>query len=1198
MGTIVSCQRIEQLEENESFPDYIPGEGVYGRVPILMSAVLPEFEAETKAMGKIPTIESLHLVIFDELGMFVEMAKAEIIGYPVMDNETSNYTQNFKVTLTLTDQPRTVHFIANCPIDQIAYGHEASIIGNLYVENGETAYWSRAELEHIRVMHDPVVGEDGAIHYHPCDDIKNSLQKVHMLRNYAQIMVEDGTVSNDSFELVGYSVYNTIDIGTVAPYNNKHPEHPFQCFVNWEETGADDYGKPYTYERLYALGYEGHALSKALLNQQLPVDENEDYIWYPRPDENGNKTVPFFMYERKVSVMTDEEEKWRESPPHVIVWAKWNGKDTYYKFDLVYNIMDPNDPTKISEIKYYNILRNFLYHFTIKNVTGPGYNTPEEAIDGTTSNNLAGSTTTSKLPEVSVGGSSLAVSYTTITLVDEGEIDFKFKYEVNDVVNNDAVTLVNSDGTDIKTGPVISNCIISGSDINDETSWDDYRNVSLRINVPGKTVEEQVVELKTGDALLTRKVRFILRQRFNMIVECDPRISYGLDVPQVVTIKLPPGLTEDLFPLTLNLEVKGLTLYPDVDVENNHLPVQTGASTIEGKNQNSFYFTKTILTYTEYMNSLEKDANNYRLVKTYWKTNSVNNASRIYVSNPYFNQNSAAWTNVNYAFSGEEVTTQNISKGLDRDVTIKFTMDAGDESSTTRNVTVRLDGLRNPTDDENDDESIMVIKPNASSGNVTVTGSGNAKTVTITGLKTTTLESKVGFTLDHDDYQLGKATSGERLDNAFNGAFDKTKVDATAGVDVNYTFNIPTLFEDMVVHVTLDGLVPQNNETRLVEVESYGSIKKYTFEPTEIGTYTLQLETANKEPSVCSITLETNPEYYYPTVTSTLNQAMREFAGLTISNVKQGTGRPVTVTFVMANDDANYANKDIRVSLVGMKRNGTEASFTVNTGDNTAVERNGRTITLKNIVTTSPKDDLSITIAGDDYLPKTVTLIGRQPGQFTNVALSPTALGASAGEDVTLTFSSDDLVDGMTVTLELDGLAPKAGTLSTKAATEYTYTVSGTGMQTVVLETTESTTSSRTCSVKLKAAGFEDSEEVTVVQSNGISLLNKNYTITLKLNHSQPQNYTVTTTITADDSTVITNGSTTEKSYTGNNQPYTFTINLENVSISQAKETTRITITSVCTRSSTYTFTKTYTINELVKLFNGKDSAIIDLGQK
>ena len=75
----------------------------------------------------------------------------------------------------------------------------------------------------------------------------------------------------------------------------------------------------------------------------------------------------------------------------------------------------------------------------------------------------------------------------------------------------------------------------------------------------------------------------------------------------------------------------------------------------------------------------------------------------------------------------------------------------------------------------------------------------------------------------------------------------------------------------------------------------------------------------------------------------------------------------------------------------------------------------------------------------------------------------------------------------MKVTLELDGLKPIGTTLETRAATSYVYTVRGTGKQTITLVTTESTSTTKTCSAKLKAeegSGFEDSELLSVVQSN------------------------------------------------------------------------------------------------------------------
>ena len=230
IGTIASCQRPELVEE---IPSFEPGSGVYGKVPIVFRATFPGvIEPNTKVMDHTPDINSFHLVVFDENGMFVEVAQAVTNGEPITNNGR-DYEQEFTVILTLSDQPRIIHFIANCPVDQIAYGHEASIIGNMYVENGETAYWSRAEVPHIQILDEVFNPEDGTEHFHPCPHLQNHLEHIHLLRNFAEILVEDKTGDKDPFQLLGFSVYNTIDRGTIAPYNNKNQK--FQCFVDEEE---------------------------------------------------------------------------------------------------------------------------------------------------------------------------------------------------------------------------------------------------------------------------------------------------------------------------------------------------------------------------------------------------------------------------------------------------------------------------------------------------------------------------------------------------------------------------------------------------------------------------------------------------------------------------------------------------------------------------------------------------------------------------------------------------------------------------------------------------------------------------------------------------------------------------------------------------------------------------------------------------
>lgn len=862
MGTVVSCQAPEMVEDEPKFEN---GIGVYGRVPIMFTATIPSSGPATKAMDHEPDIHSFHLVIFDENGMFVEVAQAELVGDAVMDENSREYKQQFKVVVTLSDQPRIIHFIANCPVDQIAYGHEASIIGNMYVENGETAYWSRAEVPHIQVVDEVYDSGTETEHFHPCEHLKDHLEHVHLLRNFAEILVEDHTGDTDPFKLMGFSVYNTIDRGTVAPYNNKNQE--FQCFVDEEEAAA---GREviYDYDELMGLPfpYEGHALSSALLNQNMPTRDGE-YIWYGPDLTNPSKEQEhFFMYERKVSVRTDEEDKWRESPPHVIVKAKYGEQECYYKFDLVYNIIgkDPDGNDIVTDIKYFHILRNFLYHFQIKNVHSPGYKTVEEAIKGITSNNLAGSTTTSGLKEVAVGMNRISVSFTDTTIVNSGPVHFRYKYEPNydqaDATPENSspyVNLLDADGNPLAAnGDVIESHAVAGKDIQGG-ELDGYRDVVFNIKEPGDQIMEQVVTVKPQDVQLTRRIRFILRKKLKMTVECEPRIKSGINVEQYVKIRIQPGLTEDMFPLHLAIETEDLSLSPDA--EKNSIPVVTGKSTISSKNgKKSFYFDYVIESYDDYNNSelFPRDEDNYRIINTYWRTSCMDNASTVYVTNKYFDTENASdsWTNVRYAFSNVAVSTQNIPKGTDRDVAITFTKDASDNQQ--RQVTVTLDG--------------MTYNGNTT---FTVTVPANQSTYTVNGLKTTSVDGKVGFTLDAADYQLAPAISGERVGNRFeNVGFNPGSVDIQAGIPVNYNFTIPAYYDGMEVNVTLDGLAPADDEARLeAPADGRSAIKSYIFRPTGAGDQTLKLKTQNKEESICYVTIEAE-NYYYETVTTPLYQ--------------------------------------------------------------------------------------------------------------------------------------------------------------------------------------------------------------------------------------------------------------------------------------------------------------------------------------
>jgi hypothetical protein len=654
--------------------------------------------------------------------------------------------------------------VANCPVDQVVYGHETSIIGNMFVDRNnsegattqyETSYWARIEVPHILVKEEKVE-QDGneKIVVSLDDDIKDKFMHVPLLRNYAEITVTDKT--NDTFYFEGFTVYNLLNRGTIAPYNSNTQQ--FQSFTYLDESGAI---ANYSYPDMLKKGYEGHALTSAKLIT--------DFIRYDKDDvevvEGGKKVgdikiyksgVPFYVYERKVSVMTDEEEKWRESPPHIIIKGKYNGGKAvtddsptyYYKMDLVYTEKNVQGN---EEIKYYNILRNFQYQFNITAVHDVGYKSLDEAVAGAAGNNISGSSSTSKLTNISDNKGRLWVSYTDITLVTNDAVSFMYRYMPN-YYDSKQQNYQKVDNTEVYfeniVGDVITKIEVADADITGGT-WDGYREVTIYVKEPEDIIHQQILLLKTKNAHLNRQIRHTLRKKLTMEVECTPKVKGAIKEEVQVDIKLPLGMTEDMFPLALNMETLDRTLSPDAT--KNTIPVTAGTSIIESRNDElSYYYTWTIPTLDAYK-ALPNDGN-MKVVTTHWRTNMAANASTFYVANKYFNQASDSWQNYKYEFSN--ATCSSSAVGVGQDVTISFTMNG---SAINTPVTIYLEG--------------MTFTGDLGGVNYTeateVTYTPSRQNVSIQGFKTTTATDAVSFTLDADGYNIASA-EGSRQTYTFN----------------------------------------------------------------------------------------------------------------------------------------------------------------------------------------------------------------------------------------------------------------------------------------------------------------------------------------------------------------------------------------------------------------------------------------------
>ena len=522
----------------------IPGDEIaVGEVTLTFGVNFIGGSPNTKAMGELPAIDikTLHLVIFDENGYYIETREAEFVSSGI--NPLSN--NQYKVTLNLTDRRRIIHFIANCPLTQLRYGHENDIISNLYVSKAEkqgdieTAYWHRVEVPRI------VVNDSGNV----LPEIMTYFQNVPLLRNYSQITVVDND-ETDNFVLESFAVYNTISKGTVAPYNKNLLT--FQSFFNKAE------GELYSYDQLLSDRFEGHALAKVQLDTNLV---ESDFL---APGE------PFYMYERKISVhMGGLEIQWDESPTHIILKGRYGDHTdpSYYKVDLIRDVNSVN--------QYYNILRNFEYKFMLKSVTGPGYKTLADAKKNAAGNNLSGSTETRDLVDVSDGNGRIIVSYTDTTLTSSSDIKLKFKYypDVNSVtLDNEKVSVSGVlDGNGSVLKGLKGNINYNGAD-----GWAEVR---FRVQeLPAISQKQEIVLVTEDNSNLHKTIVYNLVAPYTMDLTCyDPTaagysdnvIEEGIEQKVGLRLRIPNDLTENLFPLSFYIEADKLSIGPDVEENQN-----------------------------------------------------------------------------------------------------------------------------------------------------------------------------------------------------------------------------------------------------------------------------------------------------------------------------------------------------------------------------------------------------------------------------------------------------------------------------------------------------------------------------------------------------------------------------------------------------------------------------------------------------
>ena len=621
------------------------GETPSKKVNWRFSVLMPDARPSTRAFGETANVTSLHVAVFSQVGgSWFLKELAEATDLTPIEGSSDNETE-FSVELSESpSEARRIHLIANYPGLSFSFGDDATLVGLLSVNHNKDVYWGCLE---------------GTI------TNANPPQRVPLVRNFAKIELKvEKEVTN--FRLTGFGLHNMPDKGTVAPYNNR--VGAFAQFM-----ASDNVCN--TYKSLFEVqGYEGNEPYD--MNTIAFTDAASEGFHVPEAD---GTVAPFYICERR--------NRGVENPTSVIVKGIYDGKETYYKLDIIYQDSETN--TNV----YYNLLRNFIYNVRITRVDGPGYDSLADALRNPASNNVAGSTEVNEFTNISNGKGHLYVSTTYLLMVTENPVDIYYQYRPDikrpeEVSNNhkgqgadSPVTISAPTGINV----VLNKVEPQNTDVNETTDLHyKWRKITLTPNTPG-TAKEQKITVAAGG--LQREITLVLRKPYDMTVKVFDKKTYDNNQSfskkvlanraeqVVVRTSIPSGLSPKLFPLLFTYSTAANTLYP---LAGSGMYATTG---------NGTYGFVYELGYEEYTACPRDPEDNTKVMfDCTLQTNCTQNASVVYVDNPYFNRGTDNFVNP-FALGSINVSYQRVGGRNPQTI-----YNNGNNNGSITNVTVLLNG--------------------------------------------------------------------------------------------------------------------------------------------------------------------------------------------------------------------------------------------------------------------------------------------------------------------------------------------------------------------------------------------------------------------------------------------------------------------------------------------------------------------------
>ena len=332
-----------------------------GMVTFVFSPDLSRTGVDTKALDEKPEIESMHVAVFDSTGFKLSQYILADPFTPATGNDTD---YKYTVELKVSDKPRILHFIANGP-DELRFGFEIEVVGELYTTGSKSAYWQRIVLPNITAK--PETGEeDYDAKLAAYNNVVDALDGVKLIRNYSKITLEENCTN---FELEGFWFVNYPSCGSVAPYNrntgkfvDNYLDHSSVKSLQGpsDSTYTFNSGEPDEYS-IKGANYQG------FMNASTSFIAHETFDNASIHALNADDQCVGYVYEREKALF---------SPMYLIVKGTFTevGKSpvtTFYKIAL-----------QDAEGDFYAMLRNFDYLVQIQSVASAGYSSAADALAG------------------------------------------------------------------------------------------------------------------------------------------------------------------------------------------------------------------------------------------------------------------------------------------------------------------------------------------------------------------------------------------------------------------------------------------------------------------------------------------------------------------------------------------------------------------------------------------------------------------------------------------------------------------------------------------------------------------------------------------------------------------------------------------------------------------------------------------------